>query len=163
MQEIERYKLGNPKSFHYLNQSNCYELDGVNDAHEYLETRRAMDIVGISEHEQVCFLHIYDSSFLCTGLIRILIINNILQEAIFRVVAAILHLGNVNFAKGKEIDSSVIKDEKSRFHLTMTAELLRYVLLGSHICEYVFLLLKGLHIKLCYSFNISSVLIEYIG
>ncbi|KAM0932706.1 putative myosin ATPase [Dioscorea sansibarensis] len=97
-EDIEKYKLGNPKSFHYLNQSNCYELDGVNDSHEYLATRRAMDIVGISEQE---------------------------QEAIFRVVAAILHLGNIDFAKGKEIDSSVIKDEKSRFHLNMTAELLK--------------------------------------
>ncbi|XP_044485925.1 myosin-17-like isoform X2 [Mangifera indica] len=97
-EDIAKYKLGSPKSFHYLNQSNCYELDGVNDAQEYLATRRAMDIVGISDQE---------------------------QEAIFRVVAAILHLGNIDFAKGKEIDSSVIKDEKSRFHLNMTAELLR--------------------------------------
>ncbi|XP_062155065.1 myosin-17-like [Alnus glutinosa] len=97
-EDVARYKLGSPKSFHYLNQSTCYELDGVNDAHEYLATRRAMEIVGISEQE---------------------------QEAIFRVVAAILHLGNIDFAKGKEIDSSVIKDEKSRFHLNMTAELLR--------------------------------------
>ncbi|KAH9713488.1 Myosin-17 [Citrus sinensis] len=97
-EDIAKYKLGSPKSFHYLNQSNCYELDGVSDAHEYLATRRAMDIVGISDQE---------------------------QEAIFRVVAAILHLGNIGFAKGKEIDSSVIKDEKSRFHLNMTAELLR--------------------------------------
>ncbi|KAB5552541.1 hypothetical protein DKX38_009852 [Salix brachista] len=96
--ERERYKLENPKSFHYLNQTNCYELDGVNDAEEYLATRRAMDIVGISEEE---------------------------QEAIFMVVAAILHLGNVEFAKGGEIDSSVIKDQKSRFHLNMTAELLK--------------------------------------
>ncbi|OVA04497.1 IQ motif [Macleaya cordata] len=96
-EDIEKYKLGNPKSFHYLNQSSCYELAGVNDAHEYLETRRAMDIVGISEQE---------------------------QDAIFRVVAAILHLGNIDFAKGKEIDSSEIRDEKSRFHLNMTADLL---------------------------------------
>ncbi|TYG97779.1 hypothetical protein ES288_A10G065000v1 [Gossypium darwinii] len=97
-EDIERYRLGSPKTFHYLNQSSCYELDGVNDAHEYLATRRAMDIVGINDEE---------------------------QESIFRVVAAILHLGNINFAKGKEIDSSVVKDEKSRFHLNMTAELLR--------------------------------------
>lgn len=96
-EEIEKYKLGNPKSFHYLNQSKCYELVGVNDAHDYLATRRAMDIVGISKSE---------------------------QEAIFRVIAAILHLGNIDFAKGKEIDSSVPKDDKSKFHLKMTAELL---------------------------------------
>ncbi|PKA61180.1 hypothetical protein AXF42_Ash006076 [Apostasia shenzhenica] len=95
--EIEKYKLGDPRSFHYLNQSNCYELVGVNDAKEYLATRRAMDIVGISAQE---------------------------QDAIFRVVAAILHIGNMEFAKGQEIDSSVLKDEKSEFHLKMTAELL---------------------------------------
>ncbi|CAL1399770.1 unnamed protein product [Linum trigynum] len=97
-EDKEKYKLGSPKSFHYLNQSKCYELDGVNDAHEYLETIRAMDIVGIGEED---------------------------QEAIFRVVAAILHLGNIEFAKGAEIDSSKIKDDKSRFHLDTTAELLR--------------------------------------
>ncbi|GMH17584.1 hypothetical protein Nepgr_019425 [Nepenthes gracilis] len=77
-EEIERYKLGSAKSFHYLNQSSCCELEGVDDAHEYLALRRAMDIVGISDHEQ-----------------------------------------------GEEIDSSAIKDEKSRFHLNMTAELLK--------------------------------------
>ncbi|KAK9919503.1 hypothetical protein M0R45_028094 [Rubus argutus] len=96
-EEIEKYKLGNPKSFHYLNQSRCYELVGVSDAHDYLATRRAMDIVGISAKE---------------------------QEAIFRVVAAILHLGNILFAKGKEVDSSVPKDDQAKFHLKMVAELL---------------------------------------
>ncbi|XP_042387105.1 myosin-17-like isoform X1 [Zingiber officinale] len=96
-EDIKKYKLGSPSSFHYLNQSKCVKLDGVDDAEEYIAIRRAMDIVGISEQE---------------------------QEAIFRVVAAILHLGNVDFAKGPEIDSSAIKDEKSRFHLNMTAQLL---------------------------------------
>ena len=47
-----------------------------------------------------------------------------LQEAIFRVVAAVLHLGNISFAKGTEADSSVIKDAKSRFHLNTAGELL---------------------------------------
>ena len=50
-----------------------------------------------------------------------------LQEAIFRVIVAILHLGNVEFTKGKDIDSSVLKDDKAKFHLKMTAELLRYI------------------------------------
>lgn len=53
-QEIEKYKLDHPKTFHYLNQSKCYELSGISDAHDYLATRRAMDIVGISKTEQVC-------------------------------------------------------------------------------------------------------------
>lgn len=58
----------------------------------------------------------------------ILMMNLILplyqQEAIFRVVAAILHIGNIDFTKGKEVDSSVPKDEKSEFHLKTAAELL---------------------------------------
>ncbi|KAI7990219.1 Myosin-11 [Camellia lanceoleosa] len=96
-EEVAKYKLGDPKSFHYLNQSNCYDLVGISDAHDYLATRRAMDIVGISQKD---------------------------QDAIFRVVAAILHLGNVEFTKGKEIDSSVLKDDKSKFHLQTAADLL---------------------------------------
>jgi myosin-5 len=40
------------------------------------------------------------------------------------VVGAILHLGNINFIKGKEVDSSKLKDEKSKFHLQTAAELL---------------------------------------
>jgi myosin-5 len=98
-EDIKRYKLGDPSSFHYLNQSSCIRVDGINDAEEYLVTRNAMDTVGIIEQE---------------------------QEAIFRVVAAVLHLGNINFAKGSEVDSSVIKDDKSRFHLNTAAELLMY-------------------------------------
>jgi len=48
------------------------------------------------------------------------------QEAIFRIVAAILHLGNIDFAKGKETDSSIPKDSKAEFHLKTAAELLMY-------------------------------------
>ncbi|XP_054802473.1 myosin-9 [Prosopis cineraria] len=98
-EERERYKLGDPKSFHYLNQSSCYELDGVNAAQEYLSTKRAMDVVGINSEE---------------------------QDAIFRVVAAILHLGNIKFEKSEE-DSSVLADEESKSHLEMTAKLLKCV------------------------------------
>ncbi|KAL6635354.1 hypothetical protein ACP70R_028025 [Stipagrostis hirtigluma subsp. patula] len=95
-EERERYKLGDPGTFHYLNQSNCIKLEGLDEAKEYLETRKAMDIIGISSEE---------------------------QEAIFRVVAAILHLGNVEFAEGDDGDSSKPKDEKSMFHLRTAAEL----------------------------------------
>jgi myosin-5 len=37
-----------------------------------------------------------------------------------------LYSGSLNFAKGREVDSSVIKDDKSRFHLNTTGELLMY-------------------------------------
>lgn len=95
-EDVAKFKVGDPTSFHYLNQSSCFKIDAIDDPKEYLETRRAMEIVGIS----------YDE-----------------QDAIFRVVAAILHLGNVEFSKGNEGDSSQPKDEKSWFHLRTAAEL----------------------------------------
>ncbi|KAG0499460.1 hypothetical protein HPP92_004151 [Vanilla planifolia] len=96
VKEAEMYKLGHASNFHYLNQSNTYELDGRDNSHEFSKTRRAMDIVGISHYD---------------------------QEAIFRILAAILHLGNVEFAPKKEHDSSEVKDERSNFHLKMAANL----------------------------------------
>ncbi|XP_048332477.2 myosin-15 isoform X1 [Ziziphus jujuba] len=95
--DAEKYKLSRPSDFHYLNQSRTYDLDGVSNAEEYVKTRRAMDIVGISLED---------------------------QEAIFRTLAAILHLGNIEFSPGKEHDSSVLKDQKSSFHMQMAADLL---------------------------------------
>ncbi|RXH87188.1 hypothetical protein DVH24_028688 [Malus domestica] len=95
-EDVQRFKLGPAKTFHYLNQSDCIELDALDDAEEYIATRKAMEVVGISSEE---------------------------QDAIFRVVAAILHLGNIEFAKGKEMDSSMPKDDKSWFHLKTAAQL----------------------------------------
>lgn len=98
-QEVERWHLGPPESFHYLNQSSCFELEGKeSNAEQYHATRRAMDIVGLSPTE---------------------------QDAIFRIVAAILHLGNIAFAPGLDGDSSRLADDQSKWHLDVTAELLR--------------------------------------
>lgn len=95
-EDVEKYKLGDPRRLHYLNQSNTYELSGVSNAQEYANTRRAMDIVGINLEE---------------------------QEAIFRILAGILHLGNIEFTSGREHDSSIPKDQESNFHLQTAAEL----------------------------------------
>ena len=95
-----------------------------------MRTRRAMDIVGISHEEQV--------SCICKALgmrqidlfgycIPGLYFDVLFQEAIFRTLAAILHLGNIEFAPGKEHDSSVIKDQNSNFHLQMAANLFMQV------------------------------------
>ena len=53
LQDIAKYKLGDPSTFHYLNQTNCYKVSTIDDAREYFETRNAMDVVGISPKEQV--------------------------------------------------------------------------------------------------------------
>lgn len=52
-QDVKKFKVADPRRFHYLNQTNCYEVANVDDAREYIETRKAMDIVGISQEEQV--------------------------------------------------------------------------------------------------------------
>jgi len=96
-QEIERYELAEPVTFQYLNQSNCFEIEGVVDSESYDKMIKAMDTAGISSKE---------------------------QNAIFRIVVAILHLGNVEFAAGNDECPLKIKDEKSRFHLTTTANFL---------------------------------------
>ncbi|CAH9146684.1 unnamed protein product [Cuscuta epithymum] len=120
--DAEKYKLSHPSHFHYLNQSKTYDLDGVSNAEEYVKTRRAMDIVGISNEE---------------------------QEAIFRTLAAILHLGNIEFSPGKEHDSSAINDQKSNFHLEMAANLLMcdLKLLVTSLCTRSIQTLEGIIIK----------------
>lgn len=120
--DAENYKISQPSHFHYLNQSKTYELEGVNSAEEYVKTRRAMHIVGISHEE---------------------------QDAIFRTLAAILHLGNIEFSPGKEHDSSVIKDQKSSFHIQMAANLFMCDenLLLATLCTRSILTREGIIIK----------------
>lgn len=52
-QDAQRFKVGNPRSYHYLNQSKCIEMDAMDDSKEYAETKRAMNVVGIGPDEQV--------------------------------------------------------------------------------------------------------------
>jgi len=65
--------LGSTDIFHYLNQSDAHTIEGRSDSDEFLETMNAMTVMGINERE---------------------------QEFVLRVVASILHLGNVNFLAG---------------------------------------------------------------
>eukprot|EP00887_Chlorella_sp_A99_P006772 scaffold2.g6772.t1 len=62
--------LAPAREFRYLAQSSCFELAGTSNADGYRRTRHAMAVVGIPEAE---------------------------QDAVFRTVAAVLHLGNVEF------------------------------------------------------------------
>lgn len=98
LEEREKYKLGNARSFHCLNQSECYELDGVNDYQKYIQTRRSMDVLGVNPDE---------------------------QEAVFRILASVLHLGNIEFDAEPDTDSLKFKDGKSRYHFEVAADLLR--------------------------------------
>ncbi|CAA0838022.1 Myosin-15 [Striga hermonthica] len=72
----------------------------------------------------VGYIEVHVSPSICNMLSSIFV-KYIYMEAIFRTLAGILHLGNVEFSPGKEHDSSVIKDQKSNFHLQMAANLFR--------------------------------------
>lgn len=56
--------------FVYLNKSGCYEVDGINDKKDFEEVQNAMQAVKISDQDQF---------------------------NIFKIVAGILHLGNIKF------------------------------------------------------------------
>ncbi|KAF6253831.1 P-loop containing nucleoside triphosphate hydrolase protein [Scenedesmus sp. NREL 46B-D3] len=62
--------LAEPSSYGFLNQSGVYELAGVDSAAEFAATRHAMSLIGISRQQ---------------------------QEDVFRILSALLHLGNVGW------------------------------------------------------------------
>ena len=105
-----------------------------------------MDIVGISEKEQVSLCkQLLNVNFVFCRFILTVSFSLCLyqQEAIFRVVAAILHIGNIEFTKGKEVDSSVPKDDKAKFHLKTAAELLMFVKHFASVCCHVLSIVRA--------------------
>ncbi|CAG9794436.1 unnamed protein product [Diatraea saccharalis] len=63
-------RLDHQDSFHYLNQGGSPNIDGVDDLRAFNETRNALTTLGVTETE---------------------------QQNMFTILAAILHLGNVDF------------------------------------------------------------------
>ncbi|GLH11924.1 Unconventional myosin IC [Gryllus bimaculatus] len=58
--------------YHYLSFGGSHKVDGTNDAHDFQETLKAMSVMGISNEE---------------------------QNSILKLVAAVLHLGNISFVE----------------------------------------------------------------
>uniref|UniRef100_A0A8B9E2Z0 Unconventional myosin-Va n=1 Tax=Anser cygnoides TaxID=8845 RepID=A0A8B9E2Z0_ANSCY len=78
--EFKTLRLGNADYFHYTKQGGSPVIDGVDDAKEMVNTRQACTLLGISDSYQM---------------------------GIFRILAGILHLGNVEFAS-RDSDSCTI-------------------------------------------------------
>ncbi|TIB08807.1 hypothetical protein E3P89_02926 [Wallemia ichthyophaga] len=89
-------KLGSADEYNYLNQGQCSRLPGVDDAFNFDITRRAMTSLGI---------------------------DNSTQKQIFRLLAALLHLGNIEIKQTSSTrqDASVSITDSSLLH---AAELL---------------------------------------
>ena len=66
-------------AFHYTNQGDTVEIDDVSDIEEFAATQQAMSLLGLSTE---------------------------LQRSLLRVLAAILHLGNVTISQ-KDDDSHI--------------------------------------------------------
>ncbi|KAK2842399.1 hypothetical protein Q5P01_012599 [Channa striata] len=81
--EFKAFKLGCADDFHYANQGQSPIIDGVNDAKDMRNTRRAFSLLGIAEHDQI---------------------------EIYQILAAILHLSNVE-VKDQTADRSSISLE----------------------------------------------------
>eukprot|EP00054_Salpingoeca_dolichothecata_P021846 m.141155 g.141155 ORF g.141155 m.141155 type:complete len:1134 (+) comp24137_c0_seq2:61-3462(+) len=68
----EALGITGPEDFHYLSQSKCTKLAGVDEKKAFEETREAMRMVGLKGRA---------------------------QEAIFKLLAGLLHLGNIDFVE----------------------------------------------------------------
>ncbi|SPN98870.1 probable myosin MYO2 [Cephalotrichum gorgonifer] len=73
------------EQYEYLNQGNCPSIDGVDDKAEYLATRKSLSMVGVRDSQ---------------------------QDAIFKLLAGLLHLGNVKITASRN-DSVLSPTEES--------------------------------------------------
>jgi myosin I len=71
----EIFGVQTPQSYLYTSRSKCYDVQGIDDTADFAETIQAMKIIGLSKPE---------------------------QDNIFRVLAAVLWLGNVTFRENDQ-------------------------------------------------------------
>jgi myosin-1 len=64
-----------PETYAYLSRSKCFDVDGIDDVAEFRDTLEAMKIIGLSQAE---------------------------QDEVFRMLAAILWAGNIQFREGDD-------------------------------------------------------------
>jgi myosin-1 len=71
----EIYGIQKPETYVYTSRSKCFDVDGIDDLAEYQDTLNAMKIIGLSQSE---------------------------QDEIFRMLAAVLWTGNIQFVEDKD-------------------------------------------------------------
>ncbi|KAJ7170185.1 P-loop containing nucleoside triphosphate hydrolase protein [Mycena filopes] len=76
----EMFGLQGPEAYVYTSASNCLEVSDIDDVEDYGETIKAMQVIGLSAHE---------------------------QSEIFRMLAVILWLGNVQFSEKDDGNSEI--------------------------------------------------------
>ncbi|RPD82286.1 hypothetical protein L226DRAFT_21648 [Lentinus tigrinus ALCF2SS1-7] len=76
----EAFGLQTPEAYAYTSLSNCLDVPGIDDSHDFSETIKAMQVIGLSDYE---------------------------QNEIFRMLAVILWLGNVQYTEKDDGNSEV--------------------------------------------------------
>eukprot|EP01119_Soliformovum_irregulare_P020308 TRINITY_DN6548_c0_g1_i8.p1 TRINITY_DN6548_c0_g1~~TRINITY_DN6548_c0_g1_i8.p1 ORF type:complete len:1188 (-),score=488.31 TRINITY_DN6548_c0_g1_i8:69-3632(-) len=108
--DSEELHIAPASEYVYLNQSGCLDVEDVSDEDQFLRTKEAMEVVGITAEE---------------------------KKSIFTVISAILRLGNIAFAPGSQTDSSAVTDQEplklSAQLLSCDAKLLEKYLTTKHI------------------------------
>ncbi|KIK91117.1 hypothetical protein PAXRUDRAFT_831112 [Paxillus rubicundulus Ve08.2h10] len=79
-EQREQFGLQGPESYVYTSISNCLDVQGMNDTEDFTDTLNAMRIIGLSEQE---------------------------QNEIFRMLAVVLWLGNIQFQEMDDGNSSI--------------------------------------------------------
>ena len=80
-----------------MNQSKCYTLDGVDESYEFSRLTQSMELVGFSQHK---------------------------QHLVFRVLSAVLHLGNIEFQKKSTYHTDETVQIKNNDILSIISKLL---------------------------------------
>lgn len=77
------FGIQGPETYIYTSAAQCVDADGINDSKDFEETLRAMNVIGLAQSE---------------------------QDSIFRMLAAILWIGNISFVED-ENGNAAIRDE----------------------------------------------------
>jgi len=87
-QEKQQFGINGPEDFYYLTQGECMSVDTIDDHQEWADMRNAMNVIGMTGTE---------------------------QNSIFRLLAAILWLGNIDFTETG--DKASVADDSSTYSL----------------------------------------------
>lgn len=95
---VDAYKLLKNKEYHYLNQSGCYKLDGVDDGEDFVRLK-VSKTTNRSEPSLPCFVFF----FLLQTALRVSGVTPEKIEKLLKVLSAVLQLGNVTFSQKNDI------------------------------------------------------------
>lgn len=84
----DKFGIQTPESYIYTSQSKCFDVQGIDDNADFHDTIKAMQTIGLTSQE---------------------------QDEIFRVLAVILWLGNVQFEENQEGNGAVIDEGVTNF------------------------------------------------